>query len=80
MMNPPRLPLSARPNASNGVVPKIGGKSSSATLGAAAPKPPKRLIAPELMDTFKSEIDGSDLTKIALVEALKKKYVTPCCT
>jgi len=37
------------------------------------PKPPKRLIAPELMDDFKAEVEGNDLTKVGLLEILKKK-------
>jgi len=36
-------------------------------------EPPKRLIAPELMDDFKAEVEGNDLTKVGLLEILKKK-------
>ena len=41
------------------------------------PKPAKRMIPLEHLEDFKKEVEGSDLTKIALVEALKKKYVLP---
>lgn len=75
MMNPPRLPLHARPE--NGA--SVGAKlpASKGVLGtAAAPKPPKRTIPEDLMSEFKDEVKGSDLTKLALIEALKKKYVS----
>lgn len=39
------------------------------------PKPHKRLIAPELMDEFKAAVQGNDLTKVGLLEILKKQYV-----
>ena len=39
-------------------------------------KPPKRLIAPELMTAFAAAVRGSDLTKAGLIEMLKKQYVT----
>ncbi len=38
------------------------------------PKPPKRLIPPELLPSFKDAVVGSDLTKIGLVEMLKKQF------
>lgn len=47
-------------------------KATTTTL-----KPAKRMIPPEQLGEFRREVQGSDLTKIALVEALKKKYVTP---
>ena len=37
-----------------------------------APKIPKRYIAPELLDEFKQAVEGSDLTKMGLVEILKE--------
>ena len=66
-MNPPRLPLQPRPNIANSGSVKM---APSAT----APKAPKRLIPAELMEDFKAAINGSDLTKLALVEALKKQF------
>lgn len=74
-MQPPRLPLTQRPmnsmmnslnSAPSGTAPAAGGKPA---------KPPKRLIPADLIPEFKSQVEGSDLTKIALIEALKKKYV-----
>ena len=35
----------------------------------------KRKIAPELMDEFKCAVQGSDLTKLGILEVLKKKFV-----
>lgn len=34
------------------------------------------MIPADQMPAFKAEVAGSDLTKIALIEALKKKYVS----
>ncbi|KAL0259068.1 hypothetical protein SLS55_006573 [Diplodia seriata] len=72
MMQPPRLPLHARPE--NGADVGNVRLPTKATNGAAgASKPPKRTIPEELMVDFKDAIKGSDLTKIALIEALKKR-------
>jgi chromatin assembly factor 1 subunit A len=45
--------------------------------GSGKSKPPRRLIPAEHLPEFKAEVEGSDLTKIALIEALKKKYACP---
>lgn len=42
-------------------------------------KPAKRLVAPELMESFKTAIQGCELTKAGLVEVLKKQQVNPIC-
>lgn len=39
-----------------------------------APKQPKRFIPNELVEDFKSAVFGSDMTKLGLVEQLKKKF------
>lgn len=49
----------------------IGVAPAKATV--TTPKPAKRNVPADRMEEFKKEIEGSDLTKIALVEALKKK-------
>ena len=49
---------------------KQSSTTKSAKAGAAAAKP----LAPELLDDFKKAVDGSDLTKLGLVEVLKKKF------
>ncbi|KAF2084645.1 hypothetical protein K490DRAFT_59445 [Saccharata proteae CBS 121410] len=67
LMNPPRLPLHARPD---GVI----NGANLAPNGASVPKPLKRLVPPEMMAEFKATIQGSDMTKLALIEALKKKF------
>ncbi|KAH7135133.1 chromatin assembly factor 1 subunit A-domain-containing protein [Dendryphion nanum] len=70
LMQPPRIPLTQRPI--NGLLnPKNGGSTVTASKPA---KPQKRMVPAEQLSAFKSEIAGSDLTKIALVEALKKKF------
>ncbi|KAF2702998.1 hypothetical protein K504DRAFT_451971 [Pleomassaria siparia CBS 279.74] len=49
-----------------------GAKTSGPLCKAA--KPPKRQIPSEQLAAFKAEVQGSDLTKLALVESLKKKF------
>ncbi|OJD32977.1 chromatin assembly factor 1 subunit a [Diplodia corticola] len=71
-MQPPRLPLHARPENGADVNVKLPAKTANGSAGV--PKPPKRTIPVELMAEFKDAIKGSDLTKIALIEALKKRF------
>lgn len=52
-------------------------KLNGTAVASKPAKPPKRMIPQELLQEFKVAIQGSDLTKIALVEALKKQYVYP---
>ena len=69
-MNPPRAPLTQRPL--NGLLNTLSSNPTSPTSKPA--KAPKRQIPDECMAAFKAEIDGSDMTKLALIEALKKKF------
>jgi hypothetical protein len=74
-MEPPRLPLHDRPNGFlNGANIQI-----AAGKGAKATKAGKRIVPAEYMDAFKQQISGSDMTKIALIEHLKKQYEVPHC-
>ena len=76
MQPPSRMPLQAKPNGGNSkVMEDFTGSGKVTKVTATASKPAKRMVPAETMDEFKRAIDGSDLTKIALVEALKKKYV-----
>lgn len=78
-MDPPRIPLNPinRQNAlllspsaaATGV--KIAG--SDATAPMKPPKGPKRLIPSELFEEFKKAVDGNELTKLGLLEVLKKQ-------
>ncbi len=81
LMEPPRLPLHPT-NRQNTVLPsstlpEVPKTADSDSALPTRPSKPQRLIAPELMDEFKAAIQGSDLTKIAIVEILKKQYVGP---
>lgn len=49
-------------------------KEQGNTMTMTPPKIPKRLIAAELMDNFKTAVVGNDLTKAGLVEVLKKRF------
>lgn len=72
-MQPPRLPLTSRPM--NSMMNSLNsGNSVAGGTGSKATKPPKRMIPADQLPQFKAEVEGSDLTKIALIEALKKKY------
>lgn len=82
LMNPPRLPLTSRPNCMiSGMINTLNSSSTDpkaskliGVIAASKPaKPPKRMVPPEQLQEFKDAIQGSDLTKLALVEALKKK-------
>lgn len=74
-MQPPRLPLTQRPL--NSMMNGLNAPPSGTPAATGKPaKPPKRMIPPEQLPEFKAEVEGSDLTKIALIEALKKKYAT----
>ncbi|KAF2754846.1 hypothetical protein EJ05DRAFT_135488 [Pseudovirgaria hyperparasitica] len=79
-MYPPRLPLSVR---SDGMINHVNiphtmyKNSKLATVFGTVPKAPepqKRMVAPEQLEEFKAAIRGSDLTKIALIEHLKKQF------
>jgi len=72
-MNPPRLPPQAKANTVNGVN-ILTPRSNKASKAAAHPTlSHKRQVPDELLADFKAEVSGSDLTKLALIEHLKKK-------
>ena len=80
-MEPPRVPLQTinglinLPPFSHTMAVTLGVNGSVSNFGKNEPtKPPKRLIPNELIDDFKAAVAGSDLTKIGLVEQLKKKF------
>jgi chromatin assembly factor 1 subunit A len=67
-MGPPRLPLSDRTNGQ--------GTVQSTLVNGKVPKAAKvgpRLVPADVLQAFREAVDGSDLTKIALIEALKKQ-------
>ncbi|KAK4690573.1 hypothetical protein P7C71_g6245, partial [Lecanoromycetidae sp. Uapishka_2] len=70
LMDPPRIPLNPV-NRQNTLLPPSSTLSFTDPSG---PAKPKRLIALELMDEFRAEVDGNDLTKVGLLEILKKKF------
>lgn len=82
-MNPPRAPLSVRPNNNINSTIKSSNDPTKTSKNLVTPgitsKPPdsgKRMVPPEIIDDFRKEVEGSDMTQIAMVEALKKKYAT----
>ncbi|KAF2685143.1 hypothetical protein K458DRAFT_301270 [Lentithecium fluviatile CBS 122367] len=74
-MNPPRLPLAARPI--NGLLNTLNTLNTPQNVSpgsAAKAVKPKRMISPDQLQAFKAEVEGQDLTKIGMIEALKKKF------
>ncbi|KAK7510494.1 chromatin assembly factor 1 subunit A-domain-containing protein [Phyllosticta citriasiana] len=67
-MNPPRLPLHPRPDGNT------NGTHAQSASASSVPKPPKRTVPHGVLAEFKAAIDGSDLTKLGLIEALKKQF------
>ncbi len=74
-MNPPRRPLQSRPISLVNRIAVSGLAAKQHADAASASKPQKRLVPAHQLDEFKQAIQGSDLTKIALVEALKRRLV-----
>ena len=70
-MDPPRIPLNPI-NRQNTLLPLSSTSVPIAAL-TKGPRTVKRLIAPELMDEFKAEVNGNDNTKVGLLEILKKR-------
>jgi len=71
-MNPPRAPLTQR--TVNGLINTLNTPQQQAPGSASKPAKAKRMIPPEHMSAFKTEVQGKDLTKIGMVEALKKVF------
>ncbi|TAQ83506.1 hypothetical protein B7494_g8171 [Chlorociboria aeruginascens] len=85
-MEPPRLPLNimkttnshingpqSKPVTMFGVGP-YNGTQKPVTPAASTNSKPKKLIPDSDMESFKKAIEGSDLSKLGLVEKLKKQF------
>lgn len=83
-MEPPRLPLQAMKSnnvlSSNKPVKMFGLSDSLKSAGAktdgapSADTKPKKLLPAQDLDSFKREVQGSDLSKVGLIEVLTKKF------
>lgn len=71
LMNPPRIPLQDRPHGFNAQL-TVNGKTPKATKATKA----GRVVSAEILPAFKQEIAGSTMTKLAMLEHLKARYVT----
>ena len=75
-MQPPRVPLqpinrqNTFPTSANFSIDAVSTKT-----GSNKPIKVQRLMPPEHMDEFKAAVQGNDLTKMGIVEVLKKQYV-----
>ena len=70
MMGPPRLPLSDRTNG------QATATVQSTLVNGKIPKAAKvgpKLVPADVLPAFRAAVDGSDMTKIALIEHLKKQ-------
>ena len=78
LMEPPRIPLNPI-NRQNTLLSTSGAAIGIKTAGPDAtgsmkpPKGPKRLIPSEHLEEFKKTVDGNELTKLGLLEVLKKQ-------
>ena len=81
-MDPPRVPLNAinrlnlqlpNPFQPNTINLKAADLSTATLAKVSKQVQAKRYIAPELLEEFKAAVQGSELTKLGLVEVLKKK-------
>ncbi|KAL3423300.1 chromatin assembly factor 1 subunit A [Phlyctema vagabunda] len=80
-MDPPRLPLHAIKgtsifhNSPKSVKPFFGnGSQLPPTVAASQATKPVKLITADALDDFKRAVVGSNLTKVGLIEVLKKEF------
>ena len=77
-MEPPRIPLNPINRQNTLIGPSVAAIGTK-TAGSDAPAPmkpskgPKRLFPSELMEDFNKTVDGNELTKLGLLEVLKKQ-------
>jgi chromatin assembly factor 1 subunit A len=72
MNPPPRAPLTQR--TMNGLLNTLNSTSKSTPLTDSKPAVPKKMVPDDQLPAFKAEIQGKDLTKIGMIEALKKAF------
>ncbi|KAG9376979.1 Chromatin assembly factor 1 protein [Pyrenophora tritici-repentis] len=72
VMNPPRAPLTQR--TMNGMLNTLNAPQNAPVTTPGKPAKAKRMVPPEQLPAFKAEVEGKDLTKIGMVEALKKVF------
>jgi chromatin assembly factor 1 subunit A len=71
----PASELSSQPSTSQQPSFFLPPPSSISSPGKSKPGPkPKKLISEQDMPAFKAAIEGSDLSKVGLIEVLKKKF------
>ncbi len=66
--------LKNSPSPSSIPLPPSFSQSRTKSKGKDKDDKPKKLIPPEEMEAFKREVQGNDLSKVGLVEVLKKKF------
>lgn len=71
MQPPARLPLAQR--TMNGMLNTLN-PSSAPPATASKPAVPKKMVPDDQLPAFKAEIQGKDLTKLGMIEALKKAF------
>ena len=58
----------------NGMLNTLNAASSAPSATACKPVAPKKMVPDEQLPAFKAEIQGKDLTKLGMIEALKKAF------
>lgn len=72
MIAPPRVPLTQR--AMNGLLNTLNAAPHPMPSTGAKPAISKKMVPDDQLPAFKAEILGKDLTKIGMIEALKKAF------
>ncbi|KAF2125543.1 hypothetical protein P153DRAFT_370197 [Dothidotthia symphoricarpi CBS 119687] len=72
LMNPPRAPLAQR--TMNGLLNTLNPPQTPPASTTSKAVKAKRLIPADQLPAFKAEVEGKDLTKIGMIEALKKAF------
>lgn len=71
-MKPPRAPLAQR--TMSGLLNTLNGPQKTPSSASAKPAKAKRMVPAEQLQAFKAEIEGKDLTKLGMIESLKKAF------
>ncbi|EMD67341.1 hypothetical protein GGP41_007249 [Bipolaris sorokiniana] len=71
-MNPPKAPLTQR--TMNGLFNTLNGPQNTPSSTSGKSAKAKRMVPAEQLSAFKAEIEGKDLTKLGMIESLKKAF------
>ncbi|KAL8685110.1 MAG: hypothetical protein Q9218_007972 [Villophora microphyllina] len=76
-MAAPRIPLNTLDRTNYLLPPLLDGIKMQQLTGdrlSNSSKGPKKMVSPEVLEEFKRAVEGSDMTKVGLIELLKKQF------